>query len=455
MKKLIIVIALFLPILVSANTSGIKISEIAASESSGFEWVEITNTGSTPIDLSAWKFFEDNTNHKLSAVRGANTIAPGEYAVIAQDAAKLVTKYPNLTHVFDSSWTSLKESGEYIALKDGSNVVEEGFTYLSAPKGFLARTDVLRDDYTSANWKEMDQSTIGQVNNPVVVAPPASPSPPPANGSSNSPLQASSPTTTTSPTVTTASSQSSSAPSIPITTLTVTVPPGVFGMRTMYGEHDGIGYEIYSYYSSFPALLSGDEITVRGELVTTNLLHRIKIKQSTDIVKIGAASIVPLDLTAIELDNTVIGRLAAVRGSLLTIRGRNQFVVEYDGHEIEVVLKTNTGLSLSHTAEGTPIRVQGIIGFRDGNFILYPRMASDLSVTMVSKNTTVKIATVSKETPPPPLPVPTTKNTPLPLRTIGLTLILLGASALIALLIRNRDKIFKRNNNQDTITKND
>ncbi len=446
--KILAIIIWLSPILALANSSGVKISEIGASEPSGFEWVEIVNTGSAAVDISTWKFFEGNTNHGLKEVRGSSLLAPGEYAIIAQDAAKLVTKYPNLSHVFDSSWSTLTEAGEYIALKNTNGDIEEGFTYAAAPDGFLARTNLNIDDYTAANWKEVAQSSIGQANNnqPVVNPPPAS-SPPSTSSATSYQLPATSSAVSPPPPV------SIKTDPLSLITLTVTVPPGVFGTRTMYGEHEGVGYEVYSYYSDFPALKIGDEITVHGELSTTNLLHRIKIKQSIDITKIGSTVVSPFDIRTIELEQSLIGRLAEVRGILLEIRGRKQFIVEYDGHELQVVLKTNTGLSLPRTEEGTPIRVTGIVGFRDGAFILYPRVASDLSVTIVSKNTNVKIATVEVKTPPPaPSALINTKKVP-SVRTIGLTLILLGASSLLALLIRHRDKIFKSDKKQVTSDK--
>jgi len=60
-------------------------------------------------------------SHKLSSFQGDLILKPNEYAIIAQDAKKFLEKYEassNIT-VIDSSWGSLKEKGERIALKDG------------------------------------------------------------------------------------------------------------------------------------------------------------------------------------------------------------------------------------------------------------------------------------------------------------------------------------------------
>ncbi len=440
---------LLLPAIALANTSGIKISEIAASPTSGFEWVEITNTGSAPVDLANWKFFEDNTNHGLKAVRGGSVLAPGGYAVIAQDATKLLTKYPNLNQVFDSSWSSIKESGEYIAIKNNSNILEEGFTYLPAPKGFLARVDLFSDDYSALNWRELDQPTIGEKNVFASLPPISDPAPATVSSSPTAPLVMT--PSSTLPVVKNTATTSTPAPAasvvtIPQITLIITVPPGMFGSRTAYGETaEGVGYEIYSYYSKFPSLMDGDKVNIRGEISITNLLHRIKIKTADDITKIGTATIAPIDAASEDLNNNFIGRLVEVNGTLLEIKGRKQFIVEYDGHELETVLKTNTGLSLPKTEEGSAIRVRGIIGFRDGAFILYPRFSSDLFAATIKKDNTVQAATISNDTVAPPaapiIPSPqsTTTHTA---RTVGLTLLLLGVSSFGALLIRHRDKLF-------------
>lgn len=82
------------------------------------EWVEVKNTGSAPEDLSKWYLFSDNTKHAL-VPEGEASIPPGGYAVIAQNAPKFRTDWPNYTGaLFDSSWTGFSNDGESIALKD-------------------------------------------------------------------------------------------------------------------------------------------------------------------------------------------------------------------------------------------------------------------------------------------------------------------------------------------------
>lgn len=165
---------------VKAAPVDIIINEIGAYETSEYEWVEIYNKGSEPVDITGWKFWENGTNHGLTATGTSDSIvAPGEYAIIAQDAGKFLTKYPNLQgSVFDSAWSSLREDGEEIGLKDtGGNFIEK-FIYLPAPNFSLERKDFNLADYTAVNWQEhASGNTVGMANSGGVT-----PSPPPEVG---------------------------------------------------------------------------------------------------------------------------------------------------------------------------------------------------------------------------------------------------------------------------------
>ncbi|MBI5405884.1 lamin tail domain-containing protein [Candidatus Kaiserbacteria bacterium] len=98
----------------------------------GREWVEITNTGSSAMDASGYKFFEANTNHALTLASGDGMLAPGGSAVIANDPTKFKTDWPGYTGIlFDSSF-SLSNTGESLALKDGALTVLDSVSYDSS-----------------------------------------------------------------------------------------------------------------------------------------------------------------------------------------------------------------------------------------------------------------------------------------------------------------------------------
>ncbi|MBU1164475.1 lamin tail domain-containing protein, partial [Patescibacteria group bacterium] len=151
-----------------ADDLTIVINEIGASEGSGHEWLEILNTTDSPIDITGWKFWEAETNHGLTLFAGDDLIInPGEYAIIAQKADVFVADYPGVTStIIDSSWSSLKESGEEVGLKDSDGNFVEVFTYISAPNFSLQRINSTLADYTENNWQEhADSNTVGFSNN--------------------------------------------------------------------------------------------------------------------------------------------------------------------------------------------------------------------------------------------------------------------------------------------------
>ncbi|HEU5114925.1 MAG TPA: lamin tail domain-containing protein [Candidatus Paceibacterota bacterium] len=94
----------------------------------GREWIEVENTTDSPIDLSAWKFFEANTNHKITAVSDPEVL-PGAYAVIAEDSSKFKSDYPGFSGALFTSSFSLDNSGETLELKDPSGNLADSVAY--------------------------------------------------------------------------------------------------------------------------------------------------------------------------------------------------------------------------------------------------------------------------------------------------------------------------------------
>ncbi len=154
---------------VQAANGDIVINEIGAYEPDNCEWIEIFNKGNESVDLTGWKFYENDTNHNLTLYQGGDlTIEPGEYAIIADVAENFVSDYPGFTGtVIDSSWTSLNESGESIELRTSTDPASavESFTYVSAAEFSLERANPWLNDYSSVNWQEHSGgNTAGEQN---------------------------------------------------------------------------------------------------------------------------------------------------------------------------------------------------------------------------------------------------------------------------------------------------
>ena len=143
-----------------AEPRSVVITEIASSLPTDEEWIEVYNTTDGIVDISAWRFVEDFTEndpdgvrHKLTSYRADSLLDPREYAIIANNAALFLEKHQDFSGaLFDSSWGSLKETGEKIEIIDGNGVVIEEFSYLQTDDGILARKDPFFSDYSSLNW---------------------------------------------------------------------------------------------------------------------------------------------------------------------------------------------------------------------------------------------------------------------------------------------------------------
>ena len=98
---------------------------------SGYEWIEITNTGSNPVDIGAWRLFEQGVNHKLTLVAGASTVLqPEQSAIVADKPEHFLARYPEIVQVFDSAF-SLSNESETLMLKNSAGRVVDQVTYRS------------------------------------------------------------------------------------------------------------------------------------------------------------------------------------------------------------------------------------------------------------------------------------------------------------------------------------
>lgn len=98
----------------------------------GREWVEVTNTGSATVNLTTYRLFEADTNHKISIALGGAVLASGASAVIADNAAKFKTDWPTYTGVLFESAFSLSNTGETFSLKNGTSTTEDSVSYTSS-----------------------------------------------------------------------------------------------------------------------------------------------------------------------------------------------------------------------------------------------------------------------------------------------------------------------------------
>ena len=83
------------------------------------EWVEIYNASGQSVDMSGWRLFESDTNHKLTPVQEGAILGAGEYAIIADNPDMFLAENAYAGVLFDSAF-SLKNGGELLVLRDAN-----------------------------------------------------------------------------------------------------------------------------------------------------------------------------------------------------------------------------------------------------------------------------------------------------------------------------------------------
>ncbi|MCC5994091.1 MAG: lamin tail domain-containing protein [Candidatus Aenigmarchaeota archaeon] len=93
------------------------------------EWIELFNAGNCEVNLTGWKFFESNTNHKITLIFGSIILKPNQFAIISNNATKFKEEYPSAScSIFQSSF-SLSNIGEFVAIKNSSLHIIDSVNY--------------------------------------------------------------------------------------------------------------------------------------------------------------------------------------------------------------------------------------------------------------------------------------------------------------------------------------
>lgn len=99
-----------------------------AGTDTGREWIEVYNTGTSPIDFSVWKLFEANTSHKITAM-SSSFIPAGGYAIMTSTPEKFQIDFPHFSGLIFDSVFSLSNEGETIALRNEAGEETDTLTY--------------------------------------------------------------------------------------------------------------------------------------------------------------------------------------------------------------------------------------------------------------------------------------------------------------------------------------
>lgn len=157
--KLIFLIIFLFVFCARSVLAGAVISEIMYDldgSDSGREWIEIFNDDGDELDLSDWKIFENETNHKINLVDEDDSfiIHAGGYAIIADNVGNFLVDWPGFSGIIFDSAFSLKNIGEHLSIRDGE------------------LNDINSVDYVSDWGANGDGNSLQKIDNEWVVASP-------------------------------------------------------------------------------------------------------------------------------------------------------------------------------------------------------------------------------------------------------------------------------------------
>ena len=137
-----------------AGGAVVEISEIMydpkdTDTNAGGEWIEIHNTDSQIIDLTQWIFFDNDTNHKITADNSIEVPAGG-YAVISSNLEYFKSFFANYSGLLFKTSFSLND-GEPLAIKSNKDAAPSDSVTYSSDWG--AKNDGNSLQKISGQWK--------------------------------------------------------------------------------------------------------------------------------------------------------------------------------------------------------------------------------------------------------------------------------------------------------------
>lgn len=161
-RILFIFALVFYPFVSSASVVISEIMYDLEGADGGREWLEVFNNGSEAVDLSGWRLYEADVNHKINLIKETdNFVLPASgYVVIADDAAKFSADWPNFSgKIFGSSF-SLSNAGENLILRNSELTDIDSVSYNS---GQGANGDGNSLQKINSNWVA-SKPTLGAEN---------------------------------------------------------------------------------------------------------------------------------------------------------------------------------------------------------------------------------------------------------------------------------------------------
>lgn len=116
------------------TVTSVVINEINYRSAAVFDtedWVELYNPADDSVDISGWKFHDDNIANQFVFPNGT-ILAGKDYLVICRDTSKFRLLYPEHTKIIGNINFGLSSDGDVIFLKDASENIVDDVTYSSS-----------------------------------------------------------------------------------------------------------------------------------------------------------------------------------------------------------------------------------------------------------------------------------------------------------------------------------
>lgn len=160
----------------------------------------------------------------------------------------------------------------------------------------------------------------------------------------------------------------------------VTAGPKILAKQYFYGQDDSGGIQIYNYWSDFPAdLTEGMEITVDGTITETSGEKRLKMDRASSITIVSTQE--PIEAEPIEiadLDQDRVGTYIEIKGWISETSGDIFVVSDIDGNEIKVIIRATTNIDKPKMRKGDPFVVAGVLSSYKDELRILPFHSNDV-----------------------------------------------------------------------------
>lgn len=315
-----------------------------------YEFIELKNVSNKPANLCGWKITDTNNSFTLQET---HIIEPNNFLVLGRLETNL----------------SLNNSGEIISLYNQKDELQEKIIYASA------KTNMSWARNENNNWDWTNEITPDEKNIFFIKSN--------DSNTNNTSLNTSYIKTTLNQVANLETNEKIVVEGY------VIVPPNILGTQIMYIQ-DTKGLQIYQYNKDWPELAEGDKVSIRGTLSFPYGQPRIKVKNKIDIsiIESNNKKILPRFLKIEEINQELNSTLLTISGKVIE-KSNNKLFIDDETGEMEIYIKSSTGISLPDIAEGDILEATGILESTDLTERLLPRYITDIKqITLAGYNYT-------------------------------------------------------------------